>query len=194
MRWDAKAKWITSDIMTARDSGDMKTDLPCVPNVPSVENQLPVNTTFQVAQFQTSNYPTFCGVFQTSLAGMFSGGEAFLEVKLDLCLKVVSLGLDMVLKGAWGGSFNGGSRSWVWWRWSGNLLHWATCHWSRKASPPIVHNTSASTVSPHLPWSARLCRLIAIRTISEHRQHRTYLTRYTKKLLVELARSIANLA
>ena len=92
-----------------------------------------------------------------TIAGMFSGGEAFLEVKLDLCLKVVRCrkswhGFDMVLKGAWGGVYFqrrfkvigviGLMALLIWFQWfqQGSLLHWATCPWSRKSSPHIGHN------------------------------------------------------
>ena len=152
----------TSVITTARDSRDMKAHLACLksgpsePHVPSVEGKQLTTSAFQVAQFQTSNYPTFCNVFQTSQLLECSPAEKPFGGKAWL-LKVVSLDkLDMGLtcstqKGAWGVQFRFkvSLMALLIFQWFQHvptcsnmfqqascysLLHWATCHWSKPST------------------------------------------------------------
>ena len=178
----------TSVITTARDSRDMKAHLACLksgpsePHVPSVEGKQLTTSAFQVAQFQTSNYPTFCNVFQTSQLLECSPAEKPFGGKAWL-LKVVSLDkLDMGLtcstqKGAWGVQF----------RFKVSLMALLIFQWFQHV--PTCSNRLAAiaccieqrvTGANHPPRSARSARLyrLAIQTIAEHR---TYLSFGTPK-------------
>ena len=174
--WDEMRREIelhTSVITTARDSRDMKAHLACLksgpsePHVPSVEGKQLTTSAFQVAQFQTSNYPTFCNVFQTSQLLECSPAEKPFGGKAWLVSGRKSWqtrhGLDMFnLRGLGACSFRGLGRS------DGAtylpMVPTCSCHWSRKPSATIC----------------KVCKTLqrlAIRTS----EHRTYLSFGTPK-------------
>jgi hypothetical protein len=175
----------TSVITTARDSRDMKAHLACLksgpsePHVPSVEGKQLTTSAFQVAQFQTSNYPTFCNVFQTSQLLECSPAEKPFGGKAWL-LKVVSLDkLDMGLTCSTCGGL-GRAVSEVQGQSDGatDLPMSPTC--SNRVTCVACCIEQRVTGANHPPRSARSARLyrLAIRTIAEHR---TYLSFGTPK-------------